>query len=139
VETIALSESAGNLTLSSYRNGLNNFWVKSDDGRHPTVSVPKVALDDWCGDDPHRIPAALKIDVEGHELAVLKGARRTLRSHRPALVMECHAGSWDELDVSRSELEAEVRAVGYRRLCDRNGRPVDFLGARDTFHLLAIP
>jgi FkbM family methyltransferase len=139
IERVAVSDRAGTLTLSGYEHGSNNIWIKNDDGRHPTISVPTITLDDWCGSDPKRVPAAIKIDVEGHELAVLQGARRTLRANRPAMVMECHAGSWDELGVSRAELEAEVRAIGYKRLCDRNGRAVDFMGARDTFHLLAIP
>jgi FkbM family methyltransferase len=139
IERAAVSDSAGTLTLCGYAHGLNNFWIKNDDGRHPTISVPTIALDDWCGSDPGRIPGAIKIDVEGHELAVLKGARKMFHTHRPAMVMECHAGSWDELGVSRAELDAEVRGIGYQRLCDRNGRPVDFLGARETFHMLAIP
>jgi FkbM family methyltransferase len=139
VEPVAVSDEPGQLKLSGYPNGLNNFWIRQDDGSHPTIDVPTVPLDVWCGDDPARIPGAIKIDVEGHELAVLKGGRRTLRTHRPAMVMECHAGAWDELGVSRQDLDAEVRGIGYKRVCDRAGRPVDFLRARDTFHLLALP
>jgi FkbM family methyltransferase len=139
VAPIALSDGAGTLTLSGYGHGLNNFWIKHDDGRHPILSVPRTSLDEWCAADPARVPSAVKIDVEGHELAVLQGARKTLNTHRPAMVVECHAGSWDELGVSRAELEAEIHGIGYRRICDRNGRPVDFIGARHTFHLLAMP
>lgn len=32
----------------------------------------------------------IKIDVEGHELEVLKGAEQTLRAHRPNLLVENH-------------------------------------------------
>ena len=139
IERAAISDRAGHLTLSGYGHGLNNFWIKDDDGRHPTVKVPTIPLDAWCGGDPARAPGAIKIDVEGHELAVLQGGRQTLRAHRPALVMECHAASWDELGVSRADLDAEVRAIGYKRVCDRRGRPVDIFSARETFHLLALP
>ncbi len=38
--------------------------------------------------DLGRPPAALKIDVEGHEAAVLSGAAQTLRAHRPFVVFE---------------------------------------------------
>lgn len=139
IERMAISDKQGVLRLTAYANGMNNFWVTPDDDQHPVVEVPTFPLDTWCNGDPQRIPGALKIDVEGHELAVLQGGRKTLRAHRPALVMECHAAAWEGLGVSREELDAEVRAIGYRRVCDRLGRPVDFLRAQDTFHMLGIP
>jgi FkbM family methyltransferase len=52
-----------------------------------TLSVPVVALDDYFGEsDKVRL---LKIDVEGAELGVFKGAERILRQHAPLLVFEC--------------------------------------------------
>lgn len=35
-------------------------------------------------------PTHIKIDVEGHELAVLQGGRRTLQEHSPILFLELH-------------------------------------------------
>jgi len=52
-----------------------------------TLSVPVVTLDDYFKDSD-RI-ALLKIDVEGAELAVFKGAERILRQHAPLLIFEC--------------------------------------------------
>lgn len=52
-----------------------------------TLSVPVVALDDYF-DAGERV-ALLKIDVEGAELGVFKGAERILRQHAPLLVFEC--------------------------------------------------
>lgn len=34
-------------------------------------------------------PRLIKIDVEGHELAVLKGGEEMLKNHRPAVMVEC--------------------------------------------------
>jgi FkbM family methyltransferase len=34
-------------------------------------------------------PSFLKVDVEGHELALFEGAAETLRRHKPALLFEC--------------------------------------------------
>jgi FkbM family methyltransferase len=52
-----------------------------------TLSVPVVALDNYFGDDDR--VRLLKIDVEGGEFGVLKGAERILRRHAPLLVFEC--------------------------------------------------
>ena len=55
--------------------------------RVTTVSVPLVTLDDYF--DPSDKIALLKIDVEGAELGVFRGAERILRQHAPLLVFEC--------------------------------------------------
>ena len=67
-----------------------------------------------------RAPNFLKIDVEGHELAVLEGARHTLEAHRPALLIECEA---------RHRADGDVRPVfdllhshGYNGTFFHNGR-----------------
>jgi FkbM family methyltransferase len=52
-----------------------------------TLSVPLVTLDDYFEESAHI--TLLKIDVEGAELGVLKGAERILRQHAPLLVFEC--------------------------------------------------
>ena len=52
-----------------------------------TLSVPLVSLDEYF-DASDRV-ALLKIDVEGAELGVFKGAERILRQHAPLLVFEC--------------------------------------------------
>jgi len=51
-------------------------------------------------------PALVKIDVEGAELAVLAGGRRTLE-HRPALLVEVGP-------ASAAAVEAELSSLGYR-------------------------
>ena len=52
-----------------------------------TLSVPVIALDDYF--DANDKVTLLKIDVEGAELGLLKGAERILRQHAPLLVFEC--------------------------------------------------
>jgi hypothetical protein len=59
---------------------------------HAACSLPvDVTTLDAFFDTHERGPDFLKIDVEGHELAVIEGARRTIESHRPTLLIECEA------------------------------------------------
>ena len=62
--------------------------------RIDTVSVPMVSLDDYFG--PQQRISVIKIDVEGAEVAVFKGAERILRHSRPLLVFECEAETFKD-------------------------------------------
>lgn len=52
-----------------------------------TLSVQLTSLDDYFGE--HDRVALLKIDAEGAEFEILRGAERILRQHAPLLVFEC--------------------------------------------------
>jgi FkbM family methyltransferase len=135
VVPLALSRRARDLTLSAYGDGRNNFVVDHSEASIPTQSVHAVALDEYCA--THQIfPDALKIDVEGHELDVIKGGTETLRRFRPALVIECHCASWPSSDYA-TELTETLRHCGYSVLCDRTRQPIKLREAKETVHLLA--
>jgi FkbM family methyltransferase len=36
------------------------------------------------------VPSVIKIDVEGHELQVLEGAKETIQKHKPSILIEIH-------------------------------------------------
>ncbi|MFP5275985.1 MAG: FkbM family methyltransferase [Acidobacteriota bacterium] len=61
----------------------------------------------FCGQNPR--VAGIKIDVEGSEVAVLRGMRATLRQYRPKLVIEVHRSRGVRLD----EVFEEVSQSGY--------------------------
>ena len=54
--------------------------------RKSLIEVPTTTLDEAAADLPP--PALVKIDVEGHERAVLEGARGILEKHQPILLIE---------------------------------------------------
>ena len=51
------------------------------------LSVPLVSLDEYFSE--HDRVALLKIDAEGAEFEIMKGAERILRQHAPLLIFEC--------------------------------------------------
>ncbi len=69
--------------------------------RQRGIDVPTCALDGYL-ERTDSIPDLLQIDVEGAELAVLMGAKATLRNARPKLLIEIHGwGSPESAEVSR--------------------------------------
>ncbi len=77
------------------------------------LRVPCVTVDSFCAAKKIR-PDFIKIDVEGFELAVLRGARRTIQSADKEFVLfvELHPGLWPKLGWSRQDLERELADQG---------------------------
>jgi FkbM family methyltransferase len=60
------------------------------------------------------VPTVLKIDVEGHEAAVLRGAAQTLRRHRPVVFLELHLDVLEAEGAPPADVLAMLEAAGYR-------------------------
>jgi len=75
-------------------NALEGFQLSQGGGVRELETVVTVSLD-WLAE---RLPPpdVLKIDVEGAELAVFRGARQLLKTKRPILIFELTRPNWDE-------------------------------------------
>ena len=75
-----------------------------------TLSVPLVSLDEYFGEQEK--VGLLKIDAEGAEFEILKGAERILRQHAPLLVFECENRHLTHGDVG--DVFAYLERLGYQ-------------------------
>jgi hypothetical protein len=94
VRLAAASDENGEATFTHVRDlpGYSGFHAHphAHDLAQETITVRTERIDDVLPAD--YVPALIKIDVEGAELQVLRGALRTLKKHRPILVFE-HGGA----------------------------------------------
>ena len=79
------------------------------------VSAPMTTLDAYAR--RHRPPRLVKIDVEGHEVAVLAGARELLAEQRPAVVCEVIQRNLASSGATADDVRAELARSGYEVYC----------------------
>ena len=95
IEPEAVSDETGTAILSLASSGTHSL-SRGDGG--PTREVTTMTLDDFLQSGSAR-PDLLKIDVEGHESAVLKGAEILLSQAAPTVLMEFSPRQHDDLDA----------------------------------------
>jgi FkbM family methyltransferase len=66
----------------------------------------------------------IKIDVEGYELNVLKGAKQTIKEFKPLLIVEVRSDRNPETVAPRKELFSLIKELGYHLL---DARTNDFI------------
>jgi FkbM family methyltransferase len=81
-------------------SSLEFFDVLDKAGELEETIVKCVTLDSYCRS--HNLsPNLIKIDVEGHEFNVIKGAESTIRSHRPYIVFEFIEQLWEKKHIKK--------------------------------------
>src|SRR2546422_11516918 len=122
---VAFRRSASEHPEVSSRRGA----VVSENGRTPndgTIEVQAMTLDAIA--ENHPLPTMVKIDVEGAEVEVLRGAQRMISQTKPVLLFEVHHRQAATL------LEDQLQQKDYR---------IDWLPPHPGFtfprHLLALP
>ncbi|MEZ4942715.1 MAG: FkbM family methyltransferase [Saprospiraceae bacterium] len=84
-----------------------------------TIKIDVVTLDDYFL-TKNIAPSLIKIDVEGHEKAVLEGGLELLKKHRPKILMECEARHLNGASVF--EVFQLLLDIGYQGYFFENGR-----------------
>lgn len=123
VAPVAVSDSIGSAWLEGAGEATARL-VEPGQGGEPVATT---TLDAYLG-ERQLVPTLVKIDVEGHEDAVLRGMHETLRSVRPAVVVELHG---------RLEFLEALDEAGYRTAV--LGRGIAPQEAPPGAHVLALP
>ena len=128
---VGLAEAADVLTCRGPARGGN--WSLASRGEY-SFEVRLVPLDDFLDDHPLPRLDLIKIDVEGAEVRVLRGARRTIARYRPTIVFEVCPAWLRRLNTGVAELLETVTGLGYtiRRLPpDGRAAPAPRVAAAD--------
>lgn len=117
VEPVAVSDRRGDVTLAVPAPGESNQGtarVMRDPGAPGSVTVPAVTLDSLVESAALDRVDLIKIDVEGLDTAVLRGASGMLARWRPVLVFEYDPRSWGEAGYELSSTLRMLEEAGYR-------------------------
>ena len=144
INCLALSDSRSQVRLTRNYPGDGSAHLKSFDGgsvEAGSLLCNTITLDEYCSDNDLTELAFLKVDVEGHELSVIRGGLEVLRRFRPLIQIELrvHEPSCDQVISALTDL-------GYRGFMFCDGRKVPladyksvpsakfgFIGHRDFF------
>ena len=133
---VALSDAVGTVEFEDAGASSVSRTVQGIKTSLPTITVPRTTFDEFLRErSTLLLPIdAVKIDVEGHENAVLRGMKGFLKQHRPKVVMFEYLARTDirqtlsifnEVDYSVFELTASA----VRRIAD----PGDVKPLQDLF------
>ncbi len=107
----ALGETEGTLRLTTALDNQNHLVLDGDSDGLESEEVPVLTLDGLAGE---RTIDGLKVDVEGAELLVLRGARGLLADRRIKLIqLEWNESSVDLLEQDRKPIAELLAASGY--------------------------
>ncbi len=99
----ALSDASG---IIPFHVATNNSMGKIGEGSGSYL-VPTLTVDEIVAMDQIPAPNLMKIDVEGAESRVLRGASMTIQRFRPIIFLSLHG------DFERLQCAAQLRAWGY--------------------------
>lgn len=92
--------------------GMNALLPHKNPHLYTKTFKKQVSLDEFCL-QKNVVPEVIKIDVEGAECKVLKGAREVMKKYRPLIFLSVHPGRIEALGDSLQVLLATIIEAGY--------------------------
>lgn len=135
-EAVCARDGHSLLLTSPHRGDMGNGLVAQGSGAPGRIEVPTTRLDSLVDEGP---VSCIKIDAEGAELDILRGAGATLHRHHPAITMEVHPQLLRQAGQDLRELWSLLVSNRYRLL--RDGLELseaEFLAEDDYFEVQAL-
>jgi FkbM family methyltransferase len=108
-------ESEADLFLSAPENSGMSSLAKPENymGRHEKVSV--IRIDDWFHQVRLKKISVVKIDVEGFELAVLKGMQKVIQDFQPLIISEINQQTLSAFGCNPQDIFTFMGKQGYEK------------------------
>jgi FkbM family methyltransferase len=114
----------GNIDFTVVQDSVSHITASSDSPRSTKIQVPCRRLDGVVEDRPY---AMAKIDVEGAELEVLKGASKLLSKQNPPVLMLEINGAHRRYGVETQDILNYLHEFGYvSALYEADGKKLSF-------------
>jgi FkbM family methyltransferase len=117
---VALSDEKGTAKMS-VKGGLSSLFRRISD---EFVEVQVERLDDFVEREKIERVDAIKIDVEGAELKVIRGADKTIRRDKPILMAEFYSVTLQAAGTTPEELFETIVSYGYNAFVIRHGKAI---------------
>jgi FkbM family methyltransferase len=112
---------------------------------HSTTGAKAKTLDQVVSECSVTKIDLIKLDVDGYELGVLRGATESMTRFRPIVILECAPYALEERGEDPREIGAIFTKYGYR-IVDMKGRPVKLdaaylakMAGGASLNLIALP
>lgn len=127
----AVSESPG--TARFYHCVDDAYSSLKDTGRYEVIDIIEVqvtTIDAFCKEQGLKKINLIKVDVEGFETEVIKGAIETLKKYKPELFIEIYAGTNSNKDPERTI--KIIQDLGYHTFVLSKGKKIEWSKHSDS-------
>jgi len=109
------------------------------------AAVSGITLDDFCEKEDIQRVDLIKIDTDGHELRVLRGARKTVEKFFPCIIFELGLYIMEEHNITFEHYFDYFSSIEYIMINSKNGKSVTAenyfqqIPLRATTDIIALP